>query len=301
MIVHVFRFRCSQLSIILEGRSLHVSFRFCHVVNPSFPIMYDQHCHFYYLFIEHIKLINLKLETSSHHSNITNHHSTIMSYVPPPEDFDVIESPPRLAKKPSAYRDTESGGTPNTAASSKISSLGSPVSSAGSKRTIDTVDPPSLKRASITVDDSSKTSTKKSVHSLKLGDLASSDSEDAQEDSDDDEDIAIPDVHWDDIDLQKKWNMKLYGVDNEEDVPTTIEELVEKNIKKLKAPDLQLALFILKPGTKCPTATADMRAKLTKMVKSALEKKARMTADAMMFVDVDSKPSVSADATKPSA
>lgn len=204
-----------------------------------------------------------------------------MTFVfPPDSEEDIRPRTPPCSKKVGTYRDSNAFETPDTAVSSKVSSLG--TLSVGSKRGTDELSAghgvakrsnlsvSSLKATRLKLDDTSVSPS--AQRPLKLQDLLSS-SEDDSEDADENPGVVpIHKIKWDDLHQQKAIYKANYEVDDD-GVPSDYEELVESNIKKMKATDLRQAIPILKPESKVPATAKLMREKLLKMVSKALERK----------------------------
>ena len=201
------------------------------------------------------------------------------------EDESMNLTSPSSSSKSKSQRKTPFPNTPDTAVSSKMSSLGSP--SLGSKRgTPDDFDSRTSAKRSIgsfspfqDMNLEEYSESKRSVADgkqvkVKLQDfLSSSEDEDVTEEEKNGV-IPVHKIVWDDRKQLSKLYATYWEVD-EEDVPDDLMELVEAVLKKLKANDLRSAIPALKPGTSVPGSVAQMRVKMLELVERAVDKKKR--------------------------
>ena len=226
-----------------------------------------------------------------------------MTFIDSPNSSDddatksmVMETP----KKDGQYRKAATKDTPETATSSNLSSVGSPERGAkhgsaelfndqgSAKRSVGSLS--SLKAADLKLDDSpavNASSNGLKHRPIKLQDILSS-----LDDEGDDKDGAetnegVPPPHkiaWDDF-KQQVWIYKATYECKDGDIPETLEEIVEANIKRIKANDLRVLLPMIKRGTMVPRTVNKMREKMINLVQRALYKKKNLGGDLNASVD----------------
>ena len=226
-----------------------------------------------------------------------------MTFIESPNSSDndatrsmLMETP----KKDGKYRKAATEDTPETATSSNLSSVGSPERGAkrgsadlfnnqgSAKRLVGLLS--SLKAGDLKLDDSpdvEASSNGLKHRPINLQDILSSSDEERNDEDGAETNEGVPPPHriiWDDFEQQVRIYKATYEC-RDGDIPETLEEIVEANIKRIKANDLRVLLPMIKRGTMVPRTVKEMRDKMINLVQRALYKKKNLGGDLNASVD----------------